>query len=247
MSWHRLKRRSARSRTAVASALEPPQLTRGTNTETCFERLRSKALAPTSLINIGAGRGNDIGFFRTYWPDLQALLIDMDDRFVSEWEELSKSFPIKHVVCGAGRDDMQGAFEKSDTTGGALSVRSGGENSRAIPIRKVDTLIKQFDMPGPYFLKFDTHGVELEVLQGCTETLKHTSLIMMEVYNFKLSFVQKRNLTFDEMSLHMKTLGFRCIDICDPLFRPGDHVLWQLHMFFVRDDHPVWTRNGYSQ
>ena len=246
MLWNRIKSRFARGSGAVARVDGHTRLDRGTGTDSCFERLRLKSLDPTSLISIGAGRGNDIGFFRTYWPDLQALMIDMDDRFVPHWEKLSRAFPVKYVVCGAGREDTEGAFEKSDITGGALSEGTGGENSRAVSIRKIDTLVRQFDMPGPYFLKFDTHGVELDVLQGCTETLKQTTLIMMEVYNFKLNFVQKKNLTFDEMSLHMKSLGFRCVDICDPLFRPGDHALWQFHMVFIRDDHPVWNRIGYS-
>lgn len=247
--WNRIRSRLSRSRDAVAdiAGIAPLRLDRGTSTEACLERLRSKSLKLSSLINIGAGRGDDIAFFRNVWPNLQALMIDMDDRFVHDWQKLAQEFPVKHVVCGAGREDMEGAFQKSDATGGALSEGVGGEGSRAIPIRKVDTLVKQFDMPGPYFLKFDTHGVELDVLQGCAETLKQTNLIMMEVYNFKLNFVQKKNLTFDEMSLHMKSLGFRCIDICDALFRPGDHALWQFHMIFIRDDHPVWSRIGYSQ
>jgi hypothetical protein len=71
-------------------------------------------------------------------------------------------------------------------------------------------------------------------------------LIMMEVYNFKLKFTDYKNLTFDEMSLHMKSLGFRCIDICDPLFRPGDLALWQMQMFFIRSEHPIFNNPGYS-
>ena len=69
--------------------------------------------------------------------------------------------------------------------------------------------MKEHEIPGPYFLKFDTHGVELDILAGAQEVLSRTSLIMMECYNFKLNFMQGKNLTFDEMSLHMKSLGFR--------------------------------------
>jgi FkbM family methyltransferase len=222
------------------------QVDRATSTEACFTRLRGKALHLSSLINIGAGRGDDIAFFRNVWPELQALMIDMDERFLPNWRKLAQDFPVKHIVCGAGREDTEGAFEKSNVTGGALSEKAVGENVRRIPIRRIDTLVHQFGMPPPYFLKFDTHGVELDVLAGCSETLRYTNLIMMEAYNFKLNFVGKKNLTFDEMSLHMKSLGFRCVDICDPLFRPSDQALWQFHMLFIRDDHPVWSRTGYS-
>lgn len=201
-----------------------------------------------SLVAIGSGRGDDAPFFERFWPGMHALLIDLDSRFVPVWNELNRKNPrIKGTVCAAGPEDGQGFFRKGNDVGGYLDSEGKAADVQATPIRKIDTLVGEFGMPGPYFLKFDTHGVELDVLAGCTEVLKKTSLIMMEVYNFKLKFVGGKNLTFDEMSLHMKSLGFRCIDICDPLHRPGDNVLWQFHMFFVRDDHPVWKRPGFSQ
>jgi hypothetical protein len=68
---------------------------------------------------------------------------------------------------------------------------------------------------------------------------------MMECYNFKLGFAGGRNLTFDEMSLHLKGLGFRPADLCDPLWRPGDGLLWQLHLFFLKADHPTFASSSY--
>ena len=200
-----------------------------------------------SLVAIGSGRGDDAPFFEQFWPGMHALLIDLDSRFVPVWEDLARKNPrIRGTVCAAGGEDGQGFFKKGDAVGGFLDSQGKADDSQATPIRRIDTLVSDYALPAPYFLKFDTHGVELDVLSGCTETLKNTSLIMMEVYNFKLKFMDGKNLTFDEMSLHMKSLGFRCIDICDPLHRPRDHVLWQLHMFFVQDKHPVWKRGGYS-
>lgn len=210
-------------------------------------RLRTRNLSVSGFVNIGSGRGDDTPFFMSIWPGMKSLLIDMDTRFQPEWDRLSKTHPdIKNVVCAAGDHDGEGAFLKSNDVGGALSSNADVEGGTSTPIRKVDTLVDEFEIPGPYFLKFDTHGVELDILAGAEETLKNTSVIMMEVYNFKLNFVGGKNLTFDEMSLHMKALGFRCIDFCDPLFRPGDHALWQMHMIFVRDDHISWNRNSYS-
>lgn len=221
-------------------------LERGSDIAAAFRRLAEKSIEVGSLINIGSGRGDDIGFFRNTWPHMQSLMIDMDERFVPVWESLAGKNPgLKHIVCAAGSEDTAGYFSKSNDVGGALSA-GGNAHSHPTPIRKIDSLVRDFDMPKPYFLKFDTHGVELDIIAGASETLKHTSLIMMEVYNFKLNFVGNKNLTFDEMSLHMKSLGFRCVDMCDPLFRPGDHALWQFHMIFIRDDHPVWRRNSYS-
>lgn len=211
-----------------------------------MQRLRG-LLDVGSLVAIGSGRGDDAPFFEQFWPGMHALLIDLDSRFVPVWNDLNRKNPrIKGTVCAAGPEDGEGFFRKGNDVGGFLDSGNKAADSQATPIKKIDTLVREFELPGPYFLKFDTHGVELDILAGCKDVLKNTSLIMMEVYNFKLNFVGGKNLTFDEMSLHMKSLGFRCIDICDPLHRPGDNVLWQFHMFFVRDNHPVWKHSGYS-
>lgn len=224
------------------------KLRRGANLDAAFERMGQRGLTVGSLINIGAGRGDDFPFFRKTWPDLGALLIDMDSRFEDDWRGMAKKYPaVKHIVCGAGADDREGYFAKTNDVGGALLDTTSAEaGARPTPIRKIDTLVREYQMPAPYFLKFDTHGVELDILTGAVETLKQTSLIMMEVYNFKLNFVGGRNLTFDEMSLHMKSLGFRCVDICDPLFRPGDFAFWQMHMIFIPESHSTWASNSYS-
>ena len=213
-----------------------------------FQRIAQKKIEVGGFINIGSGRGDDLGFFKQHWPDMRSLLIDMDPRFLDGWKELAKRFSgTKYVVCGASSEDGTGQFLKSNDVGGALSsAPTQGDDAHATPLRRIDTLVEEFSLPGPYFMKFDTHGVELDILAGAEETLKKTSLIMMEVYNFKLNFVGGKNLTFDEMSLHMKSLGFRCVDLCDPLFRPGDLALWQLHMIFIRDDHPIWNRRSYG-
>jgi FkbM family methyltransferase len=214
-----------------------------------FARLKSKKIDVGAFINIGSGRGDDLPFFLRQWPRMKTLLIDMDPRFLDIWKSLAKKHPgTDYVVCGASSADGTGQFLKSNDVGGALSsgTLAAGADVHETPLRRIDTLVKEFSLPAPYFLKFDTHGVELDVLAGAPETLSKTSLIMMEVYNFKLNFVGGKNLTFDEMSLHMKSLGFRCVDFCEPLFRPGDLALWQMHMIFIRADHPVWQRNSYS-
>ena len=224
-------------------------LERDAGLNSAFQRIARKQASVSSFINIGAGRGDDLPFFLKHWPGMRSLLIDMDPRFMDIWQSLARKHPgTEYVVCGASAEDGTGQFLKSNDVGGALSSGplAAGADVHETPLRRIDTLVKEFSLPAPYFLKFDTHGVELDVLAGATETLKQTSLIMMEVYNFKLNFVGGKNLTFDEMSLHMKSLGFRCVDFCEPLFRPGDLALWQMHMIFIRADHPVWQRNSYS-
>ncbi len=53
-----------------------------------------------------------------------------------------------------------------------------------------DSLAAERAWTGPFFLKFDTRSVELDILAGAERILMRTNLVMMEVYNFRLNFVQ---------------------------------------------------------
>lgn len=209
-------------------------------------RLRANVDEIGTLVCLGSGKGDDALSFIEQWPGARVLLIDMDESFRPVWEKLAKKMPgLVAEVAALSEHDGEIGMLKTDQTGGIALEGPFDPDARRIRSVRLDTLIAQHALPPPYFLKFDTHGAELPILAGATETLKQTAIVMMECYNFKLGFAGGRNLTFDEMSLHLKTLGFRPADLCDPLWRPGDGLLWQLHLFFLRDDHPTFASSSY--
>lgn len=214
-------------------------------------RMERHELGIRSIINIGAGAGGDSAFVQRAFPGSRTFLIEMDAGFEADYRKLSRELPdLAWAICAAGPHDNLGRMQKSDLgggVGGAIDLAGDSAAGAPVQFKRIDTLVREHRLKGPFFLRFDTHGFELDVLAGATETLKDTALIMMEVYNFKLRFTENKNLTFDEMSLHMNSLGFRCVDICDPLYRPGDLALWQMHLFFIRADHPLWADSSYSK
>jgi FkbM family methyltransferase len=213
-------------------------------------RMQQHDLGIRSIINIGAGSGGDSAFVQRAWPEARTLLIEMDEKFEADYRQLKRDLPdLAWEICAAGPHDQIGRMQKSDLggVGGAIDLDEDSAAGAPVQFKRIDTLVREHGLEGPFFLRFDTHGFELDVLAGAAETLRDTALIMMEVYNFKLKFTGDKNLTFDEMSLHMKSLGFRCIDICDPMHRPGDMALWQMHLFFIRADHPLWADSSYSK
>jgi FkbM family methyltransferase len=232
---------------APAPRLSPAALlAHPTSLASTLKRIRANVDGIGTLVCLGSGKGDDSFSFVEQWPGARVLLIDMDERFRPVWDGLAKKLPgLVGEVAALAEHDGEIGMRKTDQTGGiAVDGEIGADDQRVRSVR-LDTLIQQHALPPPYFLKFDTHGAELPILAGATETLRQTAVIMMEAYNFKLGFTGGRNLTFDEMSLHLKQQGFRCADLCDPLWRPGDGLLWQLHLFFLRGDHPTFASSSY--
>lgn len=196
-------------------------------------RISAGGLKVGSIIKIGAGSGADVPYVERYFPGSRTLLIEMDERFLPQWETLRAQVPtLRWAVCGAAAEDRDGYMRKTDRTGGVITQERTAD-STPISFRRIDSLVKEHRLEPPYFMRFDTHGAEREVLAGATEALKHTALIQMEWYNFK------HELTFDKMVGYMRERGFRVIDMCEPLFRE-DGAFWQIHLFFARDDHPAF-------
>jgi hypothetical protein len=107
----------------------------------------------------------------------------------------------------------------------------------------VDDEVAARRLPGPFLLKFDVHGFELPILRGAKDTLKNTSLLIMECYNFEIA---PDCLLFHDMCKHLFDLGFRVADISEPLWRPHDKMLWQMDIFFVRSDRSEFQYKSYK-
>ena len=215
------------------------------NIGNAFARVAKLGLEINGFVNLGAGKGDDSPFYLSLWSQMQILLLDMDPRFEAGYRELQQRHSqVFYEIAGAGPIDGTGGFDKTNDVGGVLDL--SGANEGDTPIYTVDTLVKKHGLSAPYFLKFDTHGAEVDILRGCQQTLRDTALIQMEMYNFDLKFAEGRSLRFPDMFRHLETLGFRCIDIVDPLYRPGDQALWQFHGILIRADHPVFEHTGYS-
>lgn len=213
-------------------------------------RMERHQLGIRAIVNIGAGSGSDSAFVQRAWPEARTLLVEMDGAFEPAYRALQRELPnLAWDICAAGPEDKVGRMQKTDIggVGGALDLEGGASAGGAdVQVKRIDTLVREHGLEPPYFLRFDTHGFELDILAGAAETLRQTALVMMECYNFKLAFTGDKNLTFDEMVAHMRSLCFRCVDLCDPLYRPGDGALWQMHLFFIRADHPLFSNPGFS-
>lgn len=211
-----------------------------------LERLKARNLDIGSFVSIGAGSGDDtLKILSSLCPSAHLLMIEAQDTHLARLTAACSGIPNRRFqICVADKKDGSASFLASAPTGGALAEKSVG--TLTLPARSIDSLISEFALPAPHFLKFDTHGVEMQILEGASQALKNTNLIMMECYNFKLNYVGGKNLKFHEMCVHLEKLGFRCVDMSDLLFRPNDFALWQMHIYFIRTDHPVFSSNSYS-
>ena len=99
-----------------------------------------------------------------------------------------------------------------------------------VPLHRLDTLL-DLTRPGPFALKIDTQGFELEVLKGATETLKDTPLVLLEM---SLAPLYEGGAGFAELYAWMEQAGYRCIGITPGFSNVEHHEQLQADALFVR-------------
>ena len=208
-----------------------------------LERISSKGIHVTTFIDAGAARGAWSRMAEKYWANAHFHLLEAKDIWRDDLEKLVQrrtnySFTMKAVT------DEPGTiyFPKGgDAYGGAaFKEKAKRDDLVAVPATSIDQETSSLSLKGPFGIKLDTHGTEVDILNGAEETLKNTAMLCIETYNF---IGQKR---FPELLLHMQSLGFRVADIAEPLFRESDASLWQVDFYFLRAEHPIFQDYGFS-
>lgn len=205
--------------------------------------LARKGYSFGTIVDIGASDGRWSGMALKHFPNASCLLIEAQEVHRSALA----SFQQKHgnariVLAAAGERAGQVYFDVSDPFGGQAADTPSAAHSRGVPATTLDAELAG-GSPIPYLVKFDTHGFEAPILRGSAKTLEKTSVIIMESYNFRIS---SECMLFYEMCKHMLDLGFRCIDMADPMHRPFDDNLWQMDLVFARDDRPEFRHLQYK-
>lgn len=102
---------------------------------------------------------------------------------------------------------------------------------RTIPAVTLDEICKTRQLEGPYLIKVDVDGRELDVLAGATQILQNTELVIVEVN----LYVTARFDKMCDVINFMKDQGFVAYDIVNLGYRPSDSALFQVDMVFVKE------------
>jgi FkbM family methyltransferase len=208
-----------------------------------LQRVAMHGIPIQTIIDIGASDGKWSLEAMSFFPNASFMGIDP----LQERESALKDFKCKfsnfdYMICAAGEKDgdLIRLDVASDLDGSTVDGLGG--KSRPVPVKKIDTIVLEKYLKGPFLLKFDTHGYEVPILKGAEKSLENTNLIIMEVYNFNIT---NHALRFHEMCFHLENSGFRCYDMAGPMLRIYDNAFWQMDLLFCRSDSDIFSYSQY--
>jgi FkbM family methyltransferase len=207
-------------------------------------RIIARGISVGTVVDIGASTGVWSEMVMPYFPGAQYLLVEAQKIHEADLKRFVAVHPTsQYVLKAAGEKAGTIFFDDAEAFGGEAMSERVREGLTEVPVCSIDDEIAARGLAGPYLLKFDVHGFEMPILRGAKQTLKNTSLLIMECYNFDIA---PESLLFHDMCRHLHDLGFRVADMSEPLWRPLDRMLWQMDIFFVRADRPEFQQKSYE-
>ena len=193
-------------------------------------------LRPRTVIDAGvATQTNDL---YQHFKESELLLIEPLAEFEPFLKRICSTYGAQYILAAAGETDGTVVFNvHADGFGSSLlhEVEGGSVDGtpREVPMVAIDSACEKRSLAGPYVIKLDVQGAELQVLAGARRVLRETEAVILEVSLFGSMIGGPQ---FYDVISRMKELGFVVYDISGLVYRPLDGALSQLDMVFVQEN-----------
>jgi FkbM family methyltransferase len=207
-------------------------------------------VSPRTIVDVGAAFGSFSQECFLVFPNSHYLLVEPLVEYQAPLTALEHSMPAARYICAAA-SSHSGETQINvhpDLVGSSLlrEVEKGTDVNgvpRTVRAVTIDGLTEETGAAGPYLLKVDVQGAELEVLRGAEAMLRQTEYVILEVSFFR--FFEGGPEFFDVIT-YMKSNGFVVYDIMALQYRPLDRALSQADVTFVKESGPFRNAHFYA-
>jgi FkbM family methyltransferase len=201
-----------------------------------LRQLYNLGLRPKTVIDVGVAYHTEELYLQFRQSNI--LLIEPLAEFEPFLRDICSNYDAHYVLAAAGENRGTATLNVHlDKHGSSFLKEMEGAFvdgiPREVPVVTIDDLCSERKLGGPFLIKVDVQGAELQVLAGATRTLEESEAIILEVSLFGTMIGGPQ--LFDVVS-KMKELGFIVYDLFGFNYRPFDNALAQVDMVFVREN-----------
>jgi FkbM family methyltransferase len=208
---------------------------------------RRLGFEPGTVIDIGVAWGTPelyAGF-----PEARHLLVEPLAEYEPSLQGICERYRAEYVLAAAGSEpgELEMAVHRVPTLSSPLGDRggdvAGATAARRVPMVRVDELVAERGLPGPYVIKADVEGSELQALEGASGLLGQTELVLLETSLWR--FWPDAPLVGDVVAW-MRERGFAVYDLWGGHLRPLDGALAQVDVAFAREGGVLRSQQDYA-
>ncbi len=195
--------------------------------------LQGRGIPVECVIDVGAAEGSfflirhEAGLF----PRARHFFVDAMDENRPLYERIAAAFPAEHAIAAAanfdGETDLQVDPGAYNTHVRGLQPEAPRYASRRVAVRTLDGLCAERGLGGPYLVKVDVQGGELDVLRGACKVLEGASIVVLEA---QICLFRD---TLPDLMEFMRTRDFVLYDLTNLSYYQSDHTLYQCLAVFI--------------
>jgi len=209
-------------------------------------QLVQQGFVPGTIIDVGTGTGTEELY--CVFPDASYILVEPLVEFEPDLKRLCSRLRGEYIIAAAS--DRPGCVEinvHEDLFGSSLFREAEGTavdgQRREVGLITLDGVAVNRQLTPPLLIKVDVQGAELKVLDGASETLERTEVVILETLFFETLIGCP---TIADVITYMKNRGFVPYDVFGALYRPLDDALSQVDLLFVRENGSLRKQHGYA-
>lgn len=206
---------------------------------------KDQGLVPGTIIDVGVNTGTP-GLYDSF-PEAKYLLVDPlkeSEIFMADICESMKDARYFVAAAGpaAGKCDISIPPSFGGTVLASTNKHKNAKETRSIDVVALDDLCAKSGAQGPYIIKVDTEGAELEVLKGAGRILPETEMMILES---RVRPIGQAPEIFEILSF-LKERGFVLYDLIDRNYNDWDGALKQFDIVVVRENGYFRTPQAYK-
>ncbi len=210
----------------------------------------NESIMPRTIIDVGAAFGEWSKEVATLFPEATYILVEAVREYMPIIRHTTRTLSKVHIHNNAATSAKGPVtfFVHKDFVGSSLKTEHEEYNqknseSRTVPGTTIDSLIEEHHSKGPYFIKIDVQGAEIDALKGAEKILPLCAGILLEV-----SLIQafKDGPILHDIVSYMKSKGFIAYDMYSFSYRPQDKALAQVDMIFVPETSPLIKEKAFA-
>jgi len=212
-----------------------------------YSLIKNLGFNPQTIIDVGVAGGTPALY--NCFTNAYLLLIEPLKEFEKDMKTILRERQGSFVNAAAGSSSGIVNFYKhlNHLSGSSLYQETMGDiadgQKIAVPVIRIDDIITERSLSGPFLIKIDTQGSELDVLDGFQKCLPQTEVVVLEISMFEF---MKGAPQFYDVVYYMKQRNFVAYDIILGWNRPLDDALGQVDIIFVKENGIFRENHGYS-
>jgi FkbM family methyltransferase len=201
-----------------------------------LEHAKNLGFYPSAIIDVGAATGT-WDLYETF-PKSRKILIEPLEEFEPHLNNVTNKYPnSEYIIAAANKESGNVTINvHPDLVGSSLYLENEDSNvngsPRIVAAITLDKICRERKLNGPFLIKVDVQGAELDVLMGASHILGNTEYVVLEVSFFQF-FTGGPQIS--DVIIFMKERGFVVYEIFDYQYRLLDGSMSQVDIAFVKE------------